>query len=175
MSGAGIIPFDASDAPCRQDPDAWHSDLAHAVVIPRPGLPKDPEERRTLQTAIELCHECPVVAECRAYGIAHPELYGVWGGLTTWERWGGPCPCGKRRRAPGSAVCGVCMRQQQKAAKPEKPTCSKCDAPTSGRSEMCAPCAQAARRTTSGARAQKRTEQRRLRRERQRQAELVAS
>jgi hypothetical protein len=33
-----------------------------------------------------LCQECPVVDECREWGIAQGELWGIWGGLTAHER-----------------------------------------------------------------------------------------
>jgi WhiB family redox-sensing transcriptional regulator len=33
-----------------------------------------------------LCHECPVIMQCRAHALGVPEPYGVWGGLTEEER-----------------------------------------------------------------------------------------
>ncbi|OBJ62509.1 WhiB family transcriptional regulator [Mycobacterium asiaticum] len=32
--------------------------------------------------AVQLCRNCPVMDECRAWAIEHGEWYGVWGGLT---------------------------------------------------------------------------------------------
>jgi WhiB family redox-sensing transcriptional regulator len=36
--------------------------------------------------ALEICAACPVIVECRAYGLAHPGLQGVFGGTTEAER-----------------------------------------------------------------------------------------
>ncbi len=33
-----------------------------------------------------VCATCPVLAECRSYSLAVPELYGIWGGLGEEER-----------------------------------------------------------------------------------------
>lgn len=41
---------------------------------------------RQVQRAKMLCGWCPVMEECRAYGLATPGLYGIWGGLTSWDR-----------------------------------------------------------------------------------------
>jgi len=56
--------------PCRTDPDAWFS-----------------EHRATIAEAIEACHRCPVIEQCRqaaadhvaTHGPAH--TYGVWAGV----------------------------------------------------------------------------------------------
>lgn len=37
-------------------------------------------------TALEACRACPVVDPCRAYALADPSLYGVWGGTTEADR-----------------------------------------------------------------------------------------
>lgn len=47
---------------CANDPDLWFSD--HKT-----------ERRR----AIELCHTCPLIRECREYG--QTQEFGVWGGV----------------------------------------------------------------------------------------------
>lgn len=50
--------------PCRVgDPDLWFADA-----------PAD------LERAKELCHTCPVLAECLAGALARREPWGVWGG-----------------------------------------------------------------------------------------------
>jgi WhiB family redox-sensing transcriptional regulator len=36
--------------------------------------------------ARRICAACEVRAECLAYAVEHPELEGVWGGLTERER-----------------------------------------------------------------------------------------
>ena len=43
--------------------------------------------RRALQeeAAKQVCRQCPVMAQCRAHGLAC-EDYGIWGGLTAKER-----------------------------------------------------------------------------------------
>ncbi len=35
---------------------------------------------------MRICAVCPVQAACRRFALAHPELTGLWGGLTTEER-----------------------------------------------------------------------------------------
>ncbi|SDR87801.1 WhiB family transcriptional regulator [Paraoerskovia marina] len=36
--------------------------------------------------AASRCESCPVLAECRAYGLAHVREKGVWGGMTASQR-----------------------------------------------------------------------------------------
>jgi WhiB family redox-sensing transcriptional regulator len=36
--------------------------------------------------AKEICHRCPVMAECRAHALAVREPYGIWGAMTAHER-----------------------------------------------------------------------------------------
>ena len=36
--------------------------------------------------AKSICAECEVRAQCLAYALEHPELDGIWGGLTERER-----------------------------------------------------------------------------------------
>jgi WhiB family redox-sensing transcriptional regulator len=33
-----------------------------------------------------VCSDCPVVGECLDYAIRNHERFGVWGGLSAWER-----------------------------------------------------------------------------------------
>lgn len=43
--------------------------------------------RSTRETrAKQMCHQCPVIAECRAHALQVQEPYGTWGGLTEAER-----------------------------------------------------------------------------------------
>jgi WhiB family redox-sensing transcriptional regulator len=47
-----------------------------------------PEGRgiHTVRDARRICAACEVRDQCLAYAIEHPELEGVWGGLTEKER-----------------------------------------------------------------------------------------
>lgn len=38
------------------------------------------------QKAKQVCHTCPVTAECLEYALTNREEFGVWGGLSTRER-----------------------------------------------------------------------------------------
>ncbi|MFT4202019.1 WhiB family transcriptional regulator [Gordonia sp. (in: high G+C Gram-positive bacteria)] len=41
---------------------------------------------RREQRAKELCHSCPVLAQCREHALRVGEPYGIWGGLGETER-----------------------------------------------------------------------------------------
>jgi WhiB family redox-sensing transcriptional regulator len=45
-----------------------------------------PEQGDRAADVKKLCQGCPLVEPCRAYGMAHPEFGGVWGGLTSTDR-----------------------------------------------------------------------------------------
>lgn len=49
-----------------------------------PSGERGPAARRQIWQAKAVCASCPVMAECREYGMT--EGYGVWGGLSTSER-----------------------------------------------------------------------------------------
>ena len=49
------------------------------------GEPRAARRRREGQAKV-LCASCPVRAECAAHALATREPYGVWGGLTEYER-----------------------------------------------------------------------------------------
>ncbi|MEV0072040.1 MULTISPECIES: WhiB family transcriptional regulator [unclassified Amycolatopsis] len=36
--------------------------------------------------AKQICHSCPVLAQCRAHALVTQEVYGVWGGLSETDR-----------------------------------------------------------------------------------------
>ncbi|QQZ17242.1 MULTISPECIES: WhiB family transcriptional regulator [Rhodococcus] len=36
--------------------------------------------------AKQVCHNCPVLADCRAHALTATEAYGIWGGLSENER-----------------------------------------------------------------------------------------
>jgi WhiB family redox-sensing transcriptional regulator len=44
------------------------------------------DDTKTVHLAKAVCARCPVVEQCRAYGLAHPCEVGIWGGLTERER-----------------------------------------------------------------------------------------
>lgn len=46
------------------------------------GRARDTREARAKQ----ICHTCPVIAECREHALAVQEAYGIWGGLGENER-----------------------------------------------------------------------------------------
>lgn len=59
-------------APCVQtDPELWF-----------------PEKGGSIRTPVRLCGECPFLAACRAWALAHPQdaAHGIWGGLTARQR-----------------------------------------------------------------------------------------
>lgn len=43
--------------------------------------------RAEVQVAKSICYLCPVRDECLDYAIRNEERWGVWGGLTTPERY----------------------------------------------------------------------------------------
>jgi WhiB family redox-sensing transcriptional regulator len=45
-----------------------------------------PERGQRFDAAVALCNDCPVREPCRAYGLAHSSLKGIFGGLTEDER-----------------------------------------------------------------------------------------
>lgn len=55
----------ATDTPCQSAPSWWTSD--------------EPEFQ---DLAAAACLDCPVLALCQDYGLAHPDERGVYGGLT---------------------------------------------------------------------------------------------
>ena len=55
---------------CAQsDPEAWFPEAGGSATL-----------------AKAICARCPVQAPCLAYALGHPELRGVWGGLSERER-----------------------------------------------------------------------------------------
>lgn len=36
--------------------------------------------------AREICHDCPVLAQCRDHALSNGEPYGIWGGMTEADR-----------------------------------------------------------------------------------------
>lgn len=59
--------------PCRQDPDLWFPPVGGTGSAGS-------------KLAKMLCRSCPIVAECLAYALDHPEVLGIWGGASNRER-----------------------------------------------------------------------------------------
>jgi len=52
-----------------------------------PGKDEAPEQRKQrIKAAKEICAQCPVWQRCRRYALENAEEFGVWGGLTEYER-----------------------------------------------------------------------------------------
>ena len=45
-----------------------------------------PVSKQASAEALDICETCPVLLECMDYGLAHPSLHGVWGGLNENQR-----------------------------------------------------------------------------------------
>ncbi|MDF3312615.1 WhiB family transcriptional regulator [Rhodococcus sp. T2V] len=41
---------------------------------------------RRERAAKQICHHCPVLADCRDHAFATTETYGIWGGMSEAER-----------------------------------------------------------------------------------------
>jgi WhiB family redox-sensing transcriptional regulator len=59
---------------------------ADPLLFFHPDSERGPERRQRDRDAVAVCSSCPVIAECRAHGLAVGETYGVWGGLTEDDR-----------------------------------------------------------------------------------------
>ena len=45
-----------------------------------------PERGGSVNEALTICERCPVRLECRLYALQHPELVGIWGGMSGRSR-----------------------------------------------------------------------------------------
>jgi WhiB family transcriptional regulator, redox-sensing transcriptional regulator len=45
-----------------------------------------PEQGGSAKPAKQVCHRCPVRADCLDYAIATRQQFGIWGGLSEQER-----------------------------------------------------------------------------------------
>ena len=45
-----------------------------------------PEKGGSVREAKEICHRCPLEAECLQFALEHEERFGVWGGASETER-----------------------------------------------------------------------------------------
>jgi WhiB family redox-sensing transcriptional regulator len=74
----------------------WESSAACAepgIYVEMFGVDESPESELTPATrqalidmAVEVCHRCPVMMECREFALRTDQVYGVWGGLSARER-----------------------------------------------------------------------------------------
>ena len=67
---------DVGETPCQSAPDAFFPEDADNTMV-------EAEQRRIAKA---LCSECPIKAECLAYALAVNEQFGIWGGMTLYQR-----------------------------------------------------------------------------------------
>ena len=60
--------------------DALCIEFPEIDFVPRKETPK------SIAPAMRVCGRCLVVAECRSYALADPDLVGIWGGTDTVYR-----------------------------------------------------------------------------------------
>lgn len=65
--------MDERQTPCQSFPDAWFPDIL------------DPTLSGMAFQAVQLCQQCPIIEQCREYGLKH-ETFGIWGGLNQYNR-----------------------------------------------------------------------------------------
>jgi WhiB family redox-sensing transcriptional regulator len=65
------------------DPPDWQSD---ALCLEYPRLDWFSVTPNGIREAKAICAECLVRAECLSYALDHPDLIGIWGGVTAHER-----------------------------------------------------------------------------------------
>lgn len=97
---------------------SWQDRAACNGTDPEAWFPLKSTHPRIIRALKQICHECPVRAECLNHALEHDE-HGIWGGLTDLERrhiCGHPprqlAPCGTgaafqrhRRRGEECAAC----------------------------------------------------------------------
>lgn len=77
-----MLTLSTTPRPNRANPMAW---AARAACIGRPEL-MDQKGSRKARAALELCEQCPVLAECRAWAEAEGSYVGVAGGRVYVEK-----------------------------------------------------------------------------------------
>ena len=67
-----------------------------------------PVKGGSTRDAKRICQRCPVIAACSQWALDHDERYGVWGGMSEWDRrrlkHGDAMPAKPGRGAPIAAV-----------------------------------------------------------------------
>ena len=51
-----------------------------------PARERKAQKQRRIDQAKAICHDCPVLEECRGHALRAREPYGIWGGLSEEER-----------------------------------------------------------------------------------------
>lgn len=64
-------------------PLAWQSDAACLIADSEAFFP---ERGGSVREAKKVCETCPVRAQCLEYALENDEQFGVWGGLSVYER-----------------------------------------------------------------------------------------
>jgi hypothetical protein len=67
------VPVPAEPTICAEDPEAWFATSG---------------PQRDIARTKNYCTFCWMMQECRDYGLKHPGLDGIWGGLSKAERQG---------------------------------------------------------------------------------------
>ena len=73
--------------------------LAHAACADTDTslfFPERTTPHAEIRRALEMCDNCPVIADCRGYAESNREHFGIWGGETERAR--------RRRRARDRAI-----------------------------------------------------------------------
>lgn len=88
-----------------------------------------PERGASPRDAKAVCRECPVRAECLDYALAHGERFGVWGGLTPYDR------AALTRLPKRNELCGT-ERGYWLHERRLEPACDECKAAMARRSRQ---------------------------------------
>lgn len=71
----------------------------------------DPSDRRGIEAAKAYCRRCPLTEQCLTESLELDARYGVWGGLSEYERaqlqLGNPTPGSPVRPSRQPAMCGT--------------------------------------------------------------------
>ncbi|MFD4184162.1 WhiB family transcriptional regulator, partial [Rhodococcus sp. NPDC058514] len=59
--------------------------VASAMIFPPAGERGRARTQRETR-AKEMCHQCPVLTQCRSHALSVSEPYGIWGGMSETER-----------------------------------------------------------------------------------------
>ena len=65
---------------------AWQRQAACRGMGPDAMYPQGRGDAWSTKASLEVCKGCPVAVECRAYALAHRDVWGVWGGTTGRSR-----------------------------------------------------------------------------------------
>lgn len=82
MSNIIDVLFGGRNLAWMRDGEAACAEECPDLFFPPPGYPG----ARAVARAKKICETCPLIEPCRDYALKHDELYGVWGGLSEYER-----------------------------------------------------------------------------------------